>query len=216
MPSQTPQPTRIYRLVHIESLPTLLARGALHAPNHAPDDGHEYRAIHNIDVQVKRRETIVPCGPGGTVHDYVPFYFGPLSVMLLNLKTGRVAGHTAGQAALIYLATTVQSVAAAGCRFVFSDGHGLATFTRWFDDLGHLDAVDWAIVRERYWADTAEDNDRQRRKQAEFLVWQAMDWGLIHRIGVIDADAKQQVEGILSMFPNRKQTPVQVVPDFYY
>jgi hypothetical protein len=215
-PQSPPRPTRIYRLVHIDSLPTLLARGALHAPNHTPDDGLKYRAIHNVEVQVKRRDAAVLCGPGGTVHDYLPFYFGPLSVMLLNLKTGRVAGYTEGQSPLIYLATTVQAVAAAGCRFVFSDGHGLATFTQWFDDLSRLNAVDWSLVRARHWADTAEDNDRQRRKQAEFLVWHAMDWGLIHGIGVVNAHAKQQVQGILSRYPHRNQAPIQVVPDFYY
>jgi hypothetical protein len=30
----------------------------------------------------------------------------------------------------------------AGCRFVFSDGHGLASFTNWYEDLEQLDQVD--------------------------------------------------------------------------
>lgn len=37
------------------------------------------------------------------MHDYVPFYFGPLSPMMLNLKTGRVAGYEEDQEPLIYL-----------------------------------------------------------------------------------------------------------------
>jgi hypothetical protein len=112
-------------------------------------------------------------------HDYVPFYFGPLSVMLFNLKTGRVAGYTEGQAPLIYLTTTIARVREAGCRFVFSDGHGLASFTDWYDDLARLDQVDWGLVRARYWADQPDDNDRKRRKQAEFLVWKLLDWPLV-------------------------------------
>jgi hypothetical protein len=37
-------------------------------------------------------------------------------------------------------------VVAGGGAFVFSDGHGLARFTEWFDDLARLDKVDWAMV----------------------------------------------------------------------
>jgi ssDNA thymidine ADP-ribosyltransferase, DarT len=197
-------------------LPTILKRGALHAPTCTPNDGLPYRTIHNNDVQASRRAKVVPCGPSGTVHDYAPFYFGPLSPMLLNLKTGRVDGYAEGQAPLVYLVSSIQSVAAAGCRFVFTDGHGLATFTGWHDDLARLDAVDWSLVRERYWADTPEDNDRKRRKQAEFLVWQSVDWGLIGGIGVFSDRVKSQVEGILAHHPQRKQVAVKVTPGLYY
>jgi hypothetical protein len=211
-----PNPTWIYRLVHVDCLPTLLTRGALHAPNQTPQDGLPYRAIHNVQVQANRQLRQVPCGPRGTVHDYLPFYFGPLSVMLLNLKSGRVAGYTEGQAPLVYLLTTAQDVAAAGRNFVFTDGHGLATFTTWLDDLAQLPRVDWSMVGERYWADTPQDNDRQRRKQAEFLVHGALDWDLLRGIGVLGAATKTQVEGILGQFPHRKQLPVTLKPGWYY
>jgi hypothetical protein len=116
-------PTPIFRFIHIDNLQGYLERGGLHAPNHCPDDGRLYRTIHNEEVQDKRHVTRIPCGPGGTIHDYVPFYFGYLSPMLLNLKTGRVPGYDSG----------------AG--FVFSNGHGLAMFTDWFDNLANLDKV---------------------------------------------------------------------------
>jgi hypothetical protein len=105
-----PSPIPLYRLVHMDSLPTLLSRGTLHAPNRTPKDGLPYRAIHSTSVQASRHDNQIWCGPRGTCHDYVPFYFGPLSVMLLNLKTGRVAGYDEGQAPLIYLTTTVERV----------------------------------------------------------------------------------------------------------
>lgn len=211
-----PQPTPIYRLVHVDNLPALLVRGRLHAPHHSPADGIPYRTIHDANVQANRRVKDVPCGPGGTVHDYLPFYFGPLSVMLLQLKTGQVAGYNEGQEPLVYLRTTVQAVAQAGSPFVFTDGHGLAKFTRWFDDMAHLDAVDWPLVRDRYWRDTPEDNDRKRRKQAEFLVWQGLDWDLLDGIGVFNASMQQRVKGMIEGCPGRRQTPVFVTRDLYY
>ncbi len=211
-----PQPTPIYRLVHVSNLAALLARGRLHAPHHAPADGTPYRTIHDANVQANRRVKDVPCGAGGTVHDYLPFYFGPLSVMLLQLNTGQVAGYNEGQEPLVYLRTTVQAVAQAGCPFVFTDGHGLAKFTRWFSDPVHLDAIDWPLVRDRFWADTLDDNDRKRRKQAEFLVWQGLDWDVLDGIGVFNSDIQQRVQGIISGYPDRKQVPVHVKRNLYY
>jgi hypothetical protein len=160
--------------------------------------------------------TSIPCGPGGTIHDYVPFYFGYLSPMLLNLKTGRVSGYNEGQAPLIYLASTAQAVRDSGAGFVFSNGHGLATFTDWFDDLAQLDQVDWDMVYQRYWSDTLEDMDRQRRKQAEFLVHRFCDWSLIREVGVLDQTMKQRVEEILAGYPAGLRRPVALRPEWYY
>jgi len=97
-----PLPTPIYRLMHIDNLVTVLGHGGIHAPNHPPEGGHDYRAIHNVDIQKIRRTRPIPCGPGGTVHDYLAFYFGPRSPMLLQLHTGRVENYDEGQAPLIY------------------------------------------------------------------------------------------------------------------
>lgn len=181
-----PESIPLYRLIQVGTLPTLLTRGALHAPNRTPDDGLPYRTIHNVGVQESRHNSQIPCGARGTCHDYIPFYFGPLSPMLLNLKTERVAGYTQGQSPLIYLTTTVDRVQAAGCAFVFSDGHGLASRVGSSYQFVNLDQVDWNIVGARYWNDKPEDNDRQRRMQAEFLIWQSLDWSLIERIGVLN------------------------------
>ncbi len=136
--------------------------------------------------------------------------------MLLNLKTGRVPGYSEGQAPLIYLLTTAQAIQQAGCRFVFSDGHGLAGFTHWYDDLAQLDQVDWDIVGARYWKDSPEDNDRRRRKQAEFLVSESLNRSLIGAIGVMNNQMKTQVEDILSQHANRHQPKVVVRSDWYY
>ena len=39
---------------------------------------------------------------------------------------------------------------------MFSDGHGIARFTSWFDNLGDLDKVDWEAVYAKIWRDTAK------------------------------------------------------------
>lgn len=211
-----PLPTPIYRIVYVENLVAILQWGGMYAANHVPANGLLYRTIHNVDIQQERRVRRIPCGPGGVIHDYVPFYFGYRSPMLLQLKTNRVPGYTEGQQPLIYLVSTAQQVAAANCGFVFSNGHGIAAFTAWFDDLGRLDAVDWDMVYQRYWADTLEDMDRQRRKQAEFLVHQFCPWSLITEIGVVDNLAKLHVETLLDGFAVPLQRPVNIQAAWYY
>jgi len=135
--------------------------------------------------------------------------------MLLQLKTNRVLGYTEGQQPLIYLVSTAQSVAAK-CGFVFSNGHGIAAFTEWFDDLSRLDEVDWNMVYQRHWADNIQDMDRQRRKQAEFLVYRSCPWTLITEIGVVNREAKLRVEAILNGFDANMRRPVSVRSAWYY
>ena len=211
-----PNPTPILRIIHVDNLRTILARGGLHSTNHTPNDGLPFRTIHNVDIQNVRRARPVPCGPGGTMHDYVPFYFGQLSPMLLQLKTNRVAGYTDGQEPLIYLQTTVQAVIGAGRRCVFSDGHGIAAFTHWFDDVARLDQVDWEMVYQRYWRDEVGDMDRQRRKQAEFLIHEFCPWALVEEIVVLNTAAKTHVETTMSEFGATHRKLVNVRPAWYY
>jgi hypothetical protein len=211
-----PIPTPILRLIHVDNLHILLRRGGIYAPNATPNDGLAYRTIHRQDMQDARHVRHVPCGPRCTVHDYVPFYFGYLSPMLLQLQTGRVDGYTEGQEPLIYLVSDAQTVQASGTGFVFTDGHGIPAWTKYFDDLADLDKVDWAMVNERYWAHTADDMDRQRRKQAEFMVHRSCPWSLIRRVAVINSAMKARVEGIMAGFDAALIRLVTVEPGWYY
>jgi hypothetical protein len=208
---------RILRLIHINNLAILLSRKGLHAPRFTPDDGLQYKTIHNIDIQNKRNVRLIPCGPKGTIHDYVPFYFGPLSPMMLNLKTGRVPTYNEGQEPLTYLVSNVANIVENGHRFVFSNGHGIAFNTDWYDDVADLDKVDWGMVYERYWADDYEkDMDRQRRKQAEFLVHHFCPWDTIVGIVVIDEQMKSNVEQIFANCDTALTRPIAVKRDWYY
>lgn len=211
-----PYPTLILRLVHVDNLHICLQRQGLYAPNHTPADGLTWRTNHSVAVQGKRHIRQVPCGPGGVVHDYVPFYFGYLSPMLLQLKTGQVEGYDEGQEPLIYLVSSAQTVAASGTRFVFSDGHGIAAFTSWFHNLADLGQIDWNMVNQRYWSDNAQDMDRQRRKQAEFLVYRFCDWSLIKGIAVIDSAMETRVGNVLAQFPAELHRPIRIKRDWYY
>lgn len=86
MPGPIPHPTPLYRLMHIDNLKGCLDRGGVYAPNHWPDNGLAYRTIHNERIQDTRHVRRIACGPGGTIHDYVSFYFGYLSPMQARVE----------------------------------------------------------------------------------------------------------------------------------
>ena len=210
-----PKPTPIYRIIHIENLAVCLQRGGFHAPNFVPNDGLVYRTIHNVEIQRVRRQQAIPCGPSGTVHDYVSFYFGPRSPMLLQLHTGRVNHYDEGQEPIVYIVSTVEEILSRQLQFVFSDGHGIASFTKWFDDVMRLNEIDWDMVYADYWADTLNDMDRQRRKQAEFLIYRFCPFDVVTEIGVLNEEMKQKVENILKQFKENNIT-VRIHRNWYY
>ena len=176
-----------------------------------------WKPIHNVELQLKRGDRPLVCGPGGSLHDYVPFYLGPRSPMLLQLHTGQVPGYLERQDPLVYLTSTIQRVQAAGLPFVFSNGHGFARITDWFDEPARLDTdIDWATVYARVWNDTLVDPDRQRRKQAEFLVHRFLPWELIDGIALVSAAISEQVSQIFAGVEDGLKRPISIREDWYY
>jgi ssDNA thymidine ADP-ribosyltransferase, DarT len=207
-------PLPIYHITHINNLESIISAGGLLAYNAMRTAEIQYTNIAYENIQNRRATFRVPCGKGGVLHDYVPFYFAPRSPMLYTINKGNVPNYSQGQTTVIHLVSSVDYIEAEGLDFVFTDGHAAMTFTDFFDDLNALDAIDWDVMESRYWNDTDEDNDRKRRRQAEFLVRNFLHWESISEIGVINFTIQAQVENILQNFTDR--TPVKVHRDWYY
>jgi hypothetical protein len=134
--------------------------------------------------------------------------------MLFAIHRGNVAGYTEGQRTLIHLVSTIESVIEAGLQFVFTNGHPIMSLTDFFDNLDHLDQIDWKVMGSRYWNDTYDDSDRKRRRQAEFLVHGFFPWDLISEIGVIDSQVKSVVNASIQNAENQPQ--VSIHQGWYY
>lgn len=134
LPADILMRTRIVRMVHIDSLDTLLARNALPAPSCVPADERTYVGIHATQTQIDRGDRPVPCGPLGVICDYIGFYFGPRSPMLYRIHTGYNVRQV-DQANIVYLVSTAPAIAQAGIGYVFTGRHSLATVSR----------IDWRI-----------------------------------------------------------------------
>lgn len=207
-------PTPIYHFTNVSNLASILADGGLLAYNAIRQASTDYINIAHQSIQARRATTQVPCGAGGTLHDYVPFYFAPRSPMLYTIEKGNVEGYNQGQRPVIHLVSTAEAVRVANLSFVFTDGHGIITFTEFFDDLSQLNQIDWDVMGSRYWNDTLEDNDRKRRRQAEFLIHNFFPWQLVIEIGVINGTMLAQVDKLLQNATH--QPKVTVYRDWYY
>lgn len=128
MPGSVPNPTPIIHMTHVTNLPKILSSGRLLATSVLVARGEAFTNIAYSSIQAQRAAKRVPCGPRGSLHDYVPFYFAKRSPMLYTINRGNVPCE-GGQDAIVHLVSTAQKVAQVGLGYVFTDGHGIMSYT---------------------------------------------------------------------------------------
>lgn len=184
-------------MLHIDNLERVLKNG-MYAPNARFDP--DYVNIGDEVLIAQRGEFNVPITPGGVLSDYVPFYFGGCSPMLLNIKTGYRGIRQRSQSEIIYLCSHIETIVNTCPEWCFTDGHAKDKLTTYFNQLDGLAQIDWATVTDRYWSSTPEDPDKMRRKQAEFLVKTyvpvACFSGVIVHDKAADSKARQMMNSI--------------------
>lgn len=206
---QVPVPTPIYHITDVENLPAILDAGCLSCKNELLRCRQEHASIAYEHIQERRAR--IPVLTGGNLHDYVPFHFAPRSPMLYTISRGNVEGRTQGN--IVHLVTEAQLVALVG-PYAFTDGHATMDRTEQYRDLHDLSHVDWVIMRARIWKNEPHDNDRKRRRQAEFLVRGPVPWSMITKVAVRNQVMVEKVHEILN---SRNQTTlVEARPEWYY
>lgn len=209
-----PNPTHIYHITHFKNLDSILKLNGLTSVTSLRSGNLSYENIAFNDIQARRNVFEVPVSPYGNLHDYVPFYFAPRSPMLYTINRGNVPNYSDGQGPLIYLVSDAQTVHNKSVPYCFTDGHGIMFFTEYYKALKDLDKVDWDIMKSNFWADTPDDNDRKRRRQAEFLVHKFLPLECIKVIVVMNDNIKSKVVELLSQ--HNIQIPVFTQKDWYY
>ena len=158
----------IFRITHIDNVPWILRNG-IHCRNSDTLDPN-FREIGNPDLIDKRQHRIVPIAPGGTLSDYVPFYFTPHSPMLLNVKTGYNGMRQTSMREIVILVSSLHRVVQQNLPFVFTNQHAYPVATRYFNRLEYLDAIDWNILRDRDFKRDPNDPGKMERYMAEARI----------------------------------------------
>lgn len=203
----------LFRMLHIDNLESCLKNG-LFAPNAKFDEN--YVNIGDSVLIAQRGEFSVPIEPGGTLSDYVPFYFGGHSPMLLNIKTGFRGITKRPQSEIIFLCTHIKDIVDKGLKFCFTDGHAKDKLTSYFNQVSDLNQIDWKLAGDSYWADTEDYPDRMRRKQAEFLVKDNVPVSCISGIIVHDEVAAVRLREIMDRVGVQLPIHIDKNHNYYY
>lgn len=213
-------PTPIYHITNIDNLARIVQTGGLWCDAERARQGFACTGIAHEHLKERRARKPVrdragrAVAAGGVLADYVPFYFANRSPMLYSIHRGNVVGYAGGQANVVHLVSTVETVVAGDRPWCFTDGHAVEAMTEFHAKTERLDRIDWAVIGATYWSNTEDDLDRKRRKQAEFLVHGSVPWNWFHCIGVIDQGRSQQVREVIA---EAAHLPIVTIePGWYY
>lgn len=188
----------IFRITHIDNVPWILANG-LHCPNSKIVDPN-FREIGNPDLIKKRASRLVPIPPGGTLSDYVPFYFTPLSPMLYNIKTGRNGTQARSMDEIVILVSSLYHIAELVLPFVFTDRHAYpkaAEYSYW-SNLDDLRKIDWPILAAHDFKRDPDDPGKIDRYQAEALIHQHVPVVALKGLACFGPAQESRLNGMLA------------------
>jgi len=189
----TPEKALIFRITHRDNVPWILENG-LHCQNSGianPD----HVSIGNAELIALRQHREVDIAPGGTLADYIPFYFTPYSPMLLNIKTGYAGIRQRNNAEIVVLVSSLDALRANGVRYVYTDRHAYLRTAGFFDDPAQLGTVvDFAALQRRDFHRDPEQPDKVERYQAEALAHRFVPVGALLGIGCYTAAIKTELE----------------------
>ena len=180
----------IFRITHRDNVPWILDNG-MHAAHGAKRDPN-YRNIGNVDLIDKRSRRNVCVSPGGTLSDYVPFYFTPYSIMMFNIKTGYNVKHVPNEEIVIFV-TSLPFLEAQGVQFIFTDQHAYPPTAEYFTELHQLDRIDWPTLQSRSFKHDPDDPAKKERYQAEALVWKHVPLAALQGVCCYNAIVQRQI-----------------------
>ena len=146
-PNLNPEKALIWRIVHRDNLPWILDNG-LHCGN-SQHRSPSWVNIGNAELTSKRATHPVPIAPGGSLNDYVPFYFTPFSVMMKNIHSGRGEVEHRSNDDIVILVSSIHHLQTQNIPFVFTDSHAYYNWAEFYSELTDLDKVDWPLLQRK-------------------------------------------------------------------
>ena len=185
MPIPVPETIKIYHIVHLDKLSSIINDGFLYC-DAVIQKRHSQGTTIGMDKIKRRRleELTLSSYPDLHVGDCVPFYFCPRSVMLYMFfrHNHPEIAYRDGQEPIVHLVADMHETQnwAEGnhLRCAFTTSNAGAYYFNDYTSVSDLDKINWSAVFAENWQGMQED------KQAEFLIEQKFPWQLVEKIGV--------------------------------
>ncbi|MCY4076922.1 MAG: DUF4433 domain-containing protein [Acidobacteria bacterium] len=209
-----PVEPKIYHIVHVDRLPSIVADGGLLCDADVASHASEGTTIGMNDIKERRRQLCLTSHRDLRVGECVPFYFCPRSVMLYVIRQANhpKLRYRGGQNPIVHLEAdlrrTVTWAEEQELRWAFTLSNAGSYYFEDRCDLRQLDQIDWDAVNAVNWQHCKEG------KQAEFLIERRFDWTLVSRIGVRSDEVSHEVGVVLEGDEGRPS--VEVRPEWYY
>ena len=212
LPELNPTNGFIFRITHRNNVPWILDNG-LHCRNSKTVDPN-FVQIGNADLITKRHYRNVKGPYGGTLSDYVPFYFTPLSPMFYNIKTGWNGITKRGNDEIAILYSSLNDLTKHGVQFIFTDRHAYLETAQPFTELTDLKQIDWKILQNRDFARDVNDLGKVERYEAETLVRNVLPVKALRRIACVNASITAAIKSEIAK--RNLSVAVDTKPGWYF
>lgn len=193
-----------YHFTHLQNLESIVKNGFL-STNEKERLGISHKDIANGNIQERRHNMNVPIFPGGTVHDYVPFYLCTRNPMLLSVITSK----NIDQQLMIFFAVGIDKLIDEDT--IFTDASANTSIPpNFYTNPQDLDNLDWESITCQKWG--VKSDDHRHRKMSEVLIYKKLEISAVDYIIVWNKDIKNKVEEIFK--ENNVECPVIVYEPF--
>ena len=210
-----PDEPKIYHIVHVNRLPSILADGYLWCDAKMSEHKTGATTIGMDKIKRRRREELyLASHPDLSVGGCAPFYFCPRSVMLYVIHKANhpELAYRGGQEPIVHLEAdlreTVKWANANERRWAFTASNAGSRYFDDYSDLRSLNNLDWDAINANSWMNCQDE------KQAEFLVEESFPWKLIRRVGA--QSLRTQRKALRALQASAHKPPVEVMRGWYY
>lgn len=203
---------RVFRILHQDNLRWTLQNGLCCANSDRRDPN--FTAIGNADLISKRRSRTLPPPYGGTLSDYVPFYFTPFSPMMYNIKTGYSGVARRSNEEILILVSSFRKLRMSGVKALFSDRHAYLQAARFYTSESDLDNLDWALWQNRDFKRDANNPAKFERYEAECLAPQQVPVEALLGVACYNESAKARAERDAAEVG--ASVEIRILPQWYF
>ncbi|MDD9869303.1 MAG: DUF4433 domain-containing protein [Gammaproteobacteria bacterium] len=210
-----PRNPKIYHIVHVDRLPSIVKDGFLWCDAEISRSGRPGTTIGMGGIKERRLALNLSSHPDLHVGYCVPFYFCPRSVMLflIHKSNHQELSYHDGQVPIVHLEAdlrqTVSWAEEHNQRWAFTCSNAGTSYFEDYCNLAELEKINWESVQAQHWSRHKEG------KQAEFLIERRFPWELISRIGVQSPNTRRQVIASIQAAKNHRPS-VEIKKNWYY
>lgn len=204
---ENPRDWYVWHFTPIENLPAILDTGALVSESEVGD----HTSITDRGVRDRRQRVRIDSAPYAyrpPVADHVPWYFTTKTVTHLRTRSHRDE--------IVFLGMNLGTLMDSGLPWIASNGNAAVGTTEFSHEAEAVsDFIDFDLMKQRMWNDTADDPDRMSRRCAEVLVYREVPLELIEIVAVNLPATAEIVDSILggSRYPDLRAV---IEPELFY